>query len=275
MDFSDLDDFDTVAVKREGAPTTTYKCHHCNGTGSWSGGTNRYGNSKCIPCQGRGGFKTSPAFRAKTRATTAKRKATLKQQEIDANRALFNATHGEELATAIESFLAANTWSDFFGSLNHQLLSRGSLSENQVRRAVNGMAKAEDKLANKPKAELINASALQAKFAIPIAAGLKRPRLRVENLAFSLAPAHGVNAGWIYVKDHGDYMGKIGPDGEIVIYDKEIKEHVIRVVENLDAAIKAHGIKTGECGCCGRELTDPNSIEMGIGPVCAEKWGFA
>ena len=27
----------------------------------------------------------------------------------------------------------------------------------------------------------------------------------------------------------------------------------------------------GRCGRCGRKLTDPESIETGIGPVCAEK----
>jgi hypothetical protein len=28
---------------------------------------------------------------------------------------------------------------------------------------------------------------------------------------------------------------------------------------------------SGKCGCCGRELTDPESIRCGIGPVCREK----
>jgi hypothetical protein len=40
------------------------------------------------------------------------------------------------------------------------------------------------------------------------------------------------------------------------------------------AALKAHGIATGSCGCCGRELTDPESIERGIGPICWERGGF-
>jgi len=28
---------------------------------------------------------------------------------------------------------------------------------------------------------------------------------------------------------------------------------------------------SGKCGCCGRELTDPESIRCGIGPVCRER----
>jgi hypothetical protein len=27
---------------------------------------------------------------------------------------------------------------------------------------------------------------------------------------------------------------------------------------------------SGRCGCCGRELTDPESVRCGIGPVCRE-----
>lgn len=31
---------------------------------------------------------------------------------------------------------------------------------------------------------------------------------------------------------------------------------------------------SGTCGCCGRELTVPTSIRIGIGPVCAENLGI-
>jgi hypothetical protein len=35
------------------------------------------------------------------------------------------------------------------------------------------------------------------------------------------------------------------------------------------------GQRTGTCSCCGRELTKHASIEAGIGPICAQKWGLA
>lgn len=38
----------------------------------------------------------------------------------------------------------------------------------------------------------------------------------------------------------------------------------------LDAAVE-YGRATGRCSVCGRTLTDPVSIEAGIGPICAEK----
>lgn len=37
---------------------------------------------------------------------------------------------------------------------------------------------------------------------------------------------------------------------------------------------KEYGRKTGVCISCGAELTDPVSIEAGIGPICATKWGM-
>jgi len=35
---------------------------------------------------------------------------------------------------------------------------------------------------------------------------------------------------------------------------------------------KMHGVKTGRCSCCRRKLTDPISVENGIGPVCGRRW---
>ena len=40
---------------------------------------------------------------------------------------------------------------------------------------------------------------------------------------------------------------------------------------NEDALGKVEFWHSGTCGRCGRELTDPESIETGLGPVCAGK----
>ena len=40
------------------------------------------------------------------------------------------------------------------------------------------------------------------------------------------------------------------------------------------AAASADGILTGRCSCCSRPLTDPQSIEIGIGPICLAKAGW-
>jgi hypothetical protein len=54
-----------------------------------------------------------------------------------------------------------------------------------------------------------------------------------------------------------------------------------RAIQTLDIieadpakAAKESGILTGRCSCCSRPLTDPQSIEIGIGPICLAKAGW-
>jgi len=42
-----------------------------------------------------------------------------------------------------------------------------------------------------------------------------------------------------------------------------------------DEQMRAAGRYFGHCCCCGRALTDPQSIELGIGPECRHKFGLS
>lgn len=46
------------------------------------------------------------------------------------------------------------------------------------------------------------------------------------------------------------------------------------LTEKQEAAT-AYGKATGQCSCCGRELTNEESIARAIGPICLSKWGWA
>jgi hypothetical protein len=48
---------------------------------------------------------------------------------------------------------------------------------------------------------------------------------------------------------------------------------LLKVEADPLAAARENGVLTGRCSCCGRPLTDPTSIEFGIGPICRER-GF-
>lgn len=37
--------------------------------------------------------------------------------------------------------------------------------------------------------------------------------------------------------------------------------------------VRAFGLRTGMCAICGRTLTDPASVQKGIGPICEGKYG--
>ena len=45
-----------------------------------------------------------------------------------------------------------------------------------------------------------------------------------------------------------------------------------RTLKDPLAAQVAYGKLTGTCGYCGRVLEDEESVERGIGPICAQKY---
>jgi hypothetical protein len=111
--------------------------------------------------------------------------------------------------------------------------------------------------------------------------GLKWPALRFDGMALSLATS-GKNVGCVYVKRgaeyEAEYLGKITPDDGTFYPSRDCTdadcERLQAILEDFEGALKAHGIDTGICGCCGRELTNPESIKNGIGPICAGRFNF-
>jgi hypothetical protein len=253
-----------------------FPCGQCGGTGKWSGGTNRHGNSYCLACGGRGFFTTSPEFRAKRRA------AALAKREDEA----------EQVRRAVKEFSEEHPemWVDlcarrteFTASLHDQLSRRGYLSANQIAAWNRGWEKLQAARAAKAaeaaaKGGTVNLDRIREMFDAAVASGYKKPCYRAEGLKISLASVSGRNAGCLYVVEIEDdaYQGKI--DG---VTFKAVREARADTLERLQtiaadpaAAAVAYGRRTGTCACCGRELTNHASIEAGIGPICAERWGF-
>lgn len=118
---------------------------------------------------------------------------------------------------------------------------------------------------------------LTAAFNAAKAQGLKRPVLRFEEFQASLAPDTGRNPGAIYIKANGEYAGKITKDGEFAPSrdcPADLRSTIEATINDPVAAAVAYGRRTGSCSCCGRELTDRDSVARGIGPICAEKFGL-
>lgn len=70
------------------------------------------------------------------------------------------------------------------------------------------------------------------------------------------------------------YLGKVTPTGMDSRLPDDVKSVLTEAANDpLSAAIR-YGKVSGECSCCGRELTDPQSIKRGIGPICATKFGW-
>ena len=115
---------------------------------------------------------------------------------------------------------------------------------------------------------------------------LKWPKFRLltadgQRVVLSLAGDRARFPGSINVTDGGRYpdnkwFGRISIEGD---FDpSRTPQDVVDTLKALDAdpeaEWKVQGIRTGECGICGRELTDPVSVERGIGPVCASRVGL-
>lgn len=89
--------------------------------------------------------------------------------------------------------------------------------------------------------------------------------------------------GFVFVDDGSEYgrgekYGRQAPGAKFANISCRNAELVSRdlraILADPRAAMAHYGHITGSCGVCGRTLEDPESVERGIGPVCAEKFGF-
>jgi hypothetical protein len=246
------------------AKTHQFPCQGCNGTGVWRG---RGGRGKCFACGGKGYFLTSEHERKHARANAAVRK----QRKLVDERAAFDAAH-----PGIAAFLAAATWSPFAHELLDKLGQYGSLTDRQVVAVRNMMAKVEATRAIKASEreagrQTVDLTPIRAMFEAARSNGYKAPVYRAAGLVINRAPDHGKNPGALYVKTEADeYLGKIlGVD-----YTGKPAPALQAIAADPRGEAIRHGQRTGRCSCCGRELTAGKSIELGIGPICAEKWGL-
>jgi hypothetical protein len=84
----------------------------------------------------------------------------------------------------------------------------------------------------------------------------------------------GANIGCVYVYENNQYVAKITATGGLI---GNVSEDVMNLLEdandNLLQLAKIYGHETGTCSICARTLSDPLSIQMGIGPICAKRLG--
>lgn len=73
----------------------------------------------------------------------------------------------------------------------------------------------------------------------------------------------------------GQQLMRVSREG-IVIPENNAKQIVpvlqlfVRFSKDTKQTLLNYGLETGECSICGRELTDSESIRIGIGPVCRQ-----
>ena len=88
-------------------------------------------------------------------------------------------------------------------------------------------------------------------------------------------PENGNWKGWAFAKvQASDDLHKLGSQKPGSSYTGKAPELLKAILANPSEASKRYGHEIGKCGVCGRTLTDEVSRANGIGPICAEKYGW-
>lgn len=166
---------------------------------------------------------------------------------------------------------------DFAFSLLNQVKAKGSLSPRQMECVQRNVAKVVSAAsASKSAPEVCQDKLMQA---FDTARANKLTRLKIRYDGFFVYPASeaSANAGGIYVKStEGEYLGKItnGRFSKAYSCDAITAGKVVAVMTDPLREAIAYGKQTGNCAICGRFLENADSVERGIGPICAAKYGF-
>lgn len=121
--------------------------------------------------------------------------------------------------------------------------------------------------------------------------GNEWPKVRLtfgdKPLTIALAGAKSRTPGHVVLTDGGKYpsntyYGTISPQGTLTPAsaakalpqeDKAALWSLLTAMRDGDAekVFAEHGHRFGVCCLCGRELSNPESVELGIGPICRER----
>lgn len=258
----------------------TFPCESCGGTGRYRGVRVHQQEERCFPCKGKGYFYSSYADRQAKRVQSRTRKATA----LASKKAEFEALNGKLLAKVRADLIS---WNGFAAKLIEEYDAKGSLSPKQIeslqtqcdkndaRQAERNAAKAAE--AKKLAETKVDTSSLRDLFNTAKGNGLKKPGLWFGTLKISEAPESGRNAGALYVKQRGEYAGKIVGATFVPAYGvkpADILPSLLEIAGNPAEVLRVKGKETGVCCCCGRPLSDPASVAAGIGPICATNWGL-
>lgn len=268
------------------------KCKHCKGTGRFFSFVGRE-LGPCFKCKGKGefNFKTDPQARAKGRAASAARKA---------NRAAEKASWREQHKDLIrwmeieaDRFRTGKTTFDFIHNMCEKIAEFGTLTDPQLQAVQKCKAKSDERKAAWKAQEgrqdvSIDCSRIVAAFdrrrtvaREKGAEGVMKMALHFPKFTFS-PDRKNPSVLWVNSTSHTNDRGLPAAFGKIEngklspfrISTPEIVAEIQAVAADPSKASRLSGQNFGICCCCGARLTDPVSIENGIGPICAENWGF-
>jgi hypothetical protein len=259
------------------------KCTKCSGTGEFRGWSGRSFGT-CFACKGKGGqtFKTPRAVRVANRSKVEERK----EKKANEAWAAFVAQQ-----PAVAAWIEAKRGSfEFAAKMRDAVVRFGDLTEGQLaacQRCVDkDVARAAERAAREASAPAVDNSgvdrlkqAFDKARAYAAAKGpnvkIRNPKITIGGMTISPAKADSANAGALYVKQSGQYLGKImnGHFRAVRECTPAQEKQVLAFVADPASAAKAYGQETGICCVCNAELKSEWRLR-GIGPICAKKMGW-
>lgn len=264
----------------------TEPCGKCGGSGNWRPGY------PCFACKGTGKktFKTSKADRAANRERAAVKRVE-RVRDKAAEIAAWTAAHDAEIKWLRA---AANRNADRNGNFNfpiemiNAVNKFGSLTDGQLaavrKLMLRDVERSEQRKAAAPE---IDVSKIEQAFAKARASAarpgmqgvwVKPLKLRAGDTDMSFQPGSAGSQwdGMIFVRADSRKIGyikggKFFRKFECTDVDQAA---VLAAAADPSTAAVAYGKAWGRCAVCSRTLTNDGSIERGIGPICAERFGF-
>lgn len=201
----------------------------------------------------------------------------------------FTTRKGKRVTSTLSDIEAINlcrnlTKNNFAQDLVNQYDRRKKLSSEQL--AWTHILANDSKKKEAPKEQIqLDASGILNLFN-NVSGKLKYPKIHLsldeQNIRFNRAGEAARYPGSINISDGGPFgestfFGRIHMDGNFVpssACTEKIKEFVIAFAEDPISTASAYGHKTGNCCFCVKKLTDPRSVEVGYGPICAKNYGL-
>lgn len=246
-------------------------CGKCGGSGRWHGGRS---SGTCFSCGGTGKskrkFKTAPETRAKAAVSRADAKAA----KIEAFKTEFPDVwtwlDGSTFQPAVEMLADLQKYGSLF---DHRIeFARRMIAKREALRSQSDAERVE----REASAQVVNVDALTEAFA-KAALRNKRVGLWIGDVKISPAKPGSKWAGSLYVVDKAldVYLGRVTAGRFVPSRDGVAREAaVLEIMQDPKAAAIKHGKLTGSCSVCSRTLSDPVSVANGIGPKCAEGFGW-
>ena len=268
-------------------------CPKCRGTGQFVSYSGRV-LGPCFACKGAGKntFKTSPEARAKSRERAAAKKVEAAQALTDACAAFTAANKAEVewLITAAHRNSTRGGTFTFPQDLMDKLFKFGSLTDGQLAAVRKLMARDAERSAERAAAApAVDASKIEAAFATAIEKAQRKGQKGIFTKPLRLATADGVAVhfrpgsigsqweGMLFAKSAaGKKLGHIKGGKFSKKFDCTAVEEqaVLACASDPEGAVVAYAKAFSACGVCGQTLLNDVSIARGIGPICAEKFGW-